>query len=332
MDRANPFLTAAGLVLMAACGSTSPHGAAGPGPARAGDFTIEDVPAGAPGRSHADPEFQSAVHRMVYQNAQDGVPRVFMADLDPLSGLPRAASEVLVDEGVATLGPTRQTNNGPEWGQDREGVAVFYSKPDDSGAVQYWRASFDAGGIRREQLTRLRSDAGQGVIQATVRQDVTRPSTLFAYRFASTPHGVGPSRWADEADPDAVNDIPFLDTAAFVPSWIPGTDDFLYSRVVSAGRAEVARYSTASRSVTLLTSDPASRRNILAVAAPELGGELVIAAVRDSRTLTVYRSGGSGSSSTTWVARSAGLARACACRADRRRREVSPWRSRTAGG
>jgi hypothetical protein len=295
-------VAAAGLVLLTACGpsAVSQGGAARPaGPGTEptiGDFSIDDVAAGAPGRTYADPEFQSSVHRMVYQNSQGGVPRVFMAELDPRTGLLRAAGpDVPVDEGVASLGPERQTNNGPEWGQDREGVAVFYSKPDDSGVVQLWRASFEDGGIsRREQITRVAGEGGRGVIQVTVRQDVTRTSTLFAYRYASTPHGVGPSRWADEAAPDEVNDIPFFNTAAFAPSWIPGTDDFLYSRIVSAGRAEIARYSTASRSVSVLTSDPASRRNILAVAAPELDGELVIAAVRDSRTLTVYRSGVSG--------------------------------------
>ena len=89
-------------------------------------FVPDDIQVGATGVSYGDPEFHSGTSRVVFQNSSAGVPRVWIGELNPTDGRFVSANgqDLLVDTGIATLGPTAQTNNGPERGEDSAGVTV----------------------------------------------------------------------------------------------------------------------------------------------------------------------------------------------------------------
>jgi hypothetical protein len=236
-------------------------------------FVVDDVRVGATDVGYFDPEFLSEVNRMVFQTSANGVHQVWIAELNPLTGLLVSATgkDLLVDTNVATIGPNADTTNGPEWGLDREGAAVFYSKRDTHGVMQCWRASnLVAGGVKAEPLTHLTSAHGEGAIMVIARKDASRPTTQFIYRYIPAPRfrTGGPARWADETAPDAVHDFPQFNGAAAAPSWIEGTEDFVYAMFVAPGKSEIARFNTASETPTVLTSHPGAKTNIHAFKAP----------------------------------------------------------------
>lgn len=80
-------------------------------------FTVDDVVVGTSGVIYVDPEFLSSVNRMVFQSYTNGIPCIWITELDPDDGLFRSQDglDLLVDSNVATLGSTAQTNNGPEF-------------------------------------------------------------------------------------------------------------------------------------------------------------------------------------------------------------------------
>ncbi len=137
-------------------------------------FVPQEVPVGAPGVAYLDPEILSPADRLVFQTLQDGIQRVWIAELDSSDGLFMSANgfDLLVDSGVATLGPRQRTNNGPEWGVDTGGASVFYSKPDARGTAQVWRATdLSPGAVEVTQLTRV---TGSHAVNVCVRRDPTR--------------------------------------------------------------------------------------------------------------------------------------------------------------
>jgi len=260
-------------------------------------FVVDDVVVGTAGISYADPEFLSEVNRMVYQSGGSGVQEVWIAELNPLTGLLVSATgkDLLVDTNAATIGPQFDTTNGPEWGLDSEGAAVFYSKRDTNGVMQCWRASnLVAGGVKAEPLTHLKGPDGEGAIMVIARKDASRPTTQVIYRYIPAPRfrKGGPARWADETAPDAVHDFPEFNGAAAAPSWIEGTEDFVYAMFTGQGKSELTRFDTASETPTVLTSHPGAKTNIHAFKAPELDGELLIGCVIDRNRFTVFRSDG----------------------------------------
>jgi len=265
--------------------------------AQSDDFVVDDVRVGATDIGYFDPEFLSEVNRMVYQTSANGVQQVWIADLNPLTGLTLSTTgkDVLVDTNVALIGPQFDTTNGPEWGLDSEGVAVFYSKRDADSIVQYWRASnLLPGAVDVMQLTHVPGPNGEGAIMGIARKDASRPTTQFIYRYIQAPRFKveGPARWADETAPDAINDFPRFNGAAAAPSWIEGTDDFVYAMIVAPGKSEIARFNTVSATATVLTSDTGAKYNIHAFKAPELNGELLIGCVIDRTRFVVFRSDG----------------------------------------
>jgi catechol 2,3-dioxygenase-like lactoylglutathione lyase family enzyme len=260
-------------------------------------FVVDDVRVGATDVGYFDPEFLSEVNRMVFQTSANGVQQVWIAELNPLTGLLVSATgkDLLVDTDVAAIGPQFDTTNGPEWGLDREYAAVFYSKRDTNGVVQCWRASnLVAGGVKAAPLTNLKGPDGEGAIMVIARKDASLPTTQFIYRYIPAPRfrKGGPARWADETAPDAVHDFPQFNGAAAAPSWIEGTEDFAYAMFVAPGKSEIARFNTATGTATVLTSHPGAKYNVHAFKAPELNGELLVGCVMDRTRFTVFRSDG----------------------------------------
>lgn len=259
-------------------------------------FTIDDIRVGATNVGYIDPEFLPEYSRMVFQEA--GTRNVYVSLINPDTGtlLSADGKDLLVDTNIATLGATGLTFNGPEWGLDSAGPAIFYEKTGGNGLVQVWRAQgVLTGPVQVQQFT---SNAA-GATSKLVRKDATRPTTKLVHRQASSATGAGPLLWVDESDASQTFTVPGFVSTSYQVAWIPGTEDFVYVRFTSQTATELARYNTATRTSTVLTSEPGVKKNPAAFYAPELGGELVLSCVLDSTDLVFFRF--NGSAWTRWT-------------------------------
>jgi hypothetical protein len=260
-----------------------------------GRFPIDDIAVGDGAISYVDPEFISQYSRMVFQ--EGGTRDVYVSRIDPLTGTLVSADgkDLRVDTQIATLGATGQTFNGPEWGLDSAGPAIFYEKTGANGLVQVWRAEgVLTGPVQIQQLT---ASSPTGSTSKLVRQDATRPSTAFAFKLASSATAPGPVHWADESDPTTTFLVPGFISSSYQVAWLPGTEDLVYVRFSSQTTVDLARFNGATRTSTFLTfSEPGLKKNPVAFLAPELGGELVIGCVIDGTALALFRQNG-----TQWI-------------------------------
>jgi hypothetical protein len=103
---------------------------------------------GAVGVDYFDPEILHEPAKLAFS---DGVRRIWLADLDPLTGEFCSADgrDVLIDVGQA---PLSVTNNGPEFAVDCHGWSIIYSKGSGE-AMQVWRATPTDAGFATSRVT-----------------------------------------------------------------------------------------------------------------------------------------------------------------------------------
>jgi hypothetical protein len=140
-----------------------------PGPRMASqDFTVEDLPLTAPGSAVSDPEFCDALRRVTYWDySEPGNAKVLVRELDPVTGLfamPPGRDD-LVAEHVSPFSRDGKwwAHNGPEWGCDRNGWAVYFTKEDAQGTRQLWRATRNGARHEAQQLATLSGGACGGL-------------------------------------------------------------------------------------------------------------------------------------------------------------------------
>ncbi|MEM6569138.1 MAG: hypothetical protein AAF957_12040 [Planctomycetota bacterium] len=234
-----------------------------------------------PGTSYLDPEIHPERPEMVFQMAGD----VWVGALDPGTGLFVSATgqDVFVDR-AASLTVAR---NGPEYGLDRDGTAIFYNRNDVGGRVRIWRATPLGGTFVTEPLTALDGDR----INPLVSQDPLAASTYVAYaRFGPTP----PSSiaWLDEALPAVDNDItPVLPGFAGF-RWARGSS--LLTSTVAAGldAGQVVLVDASTGIERVVTDDAGIKFDPFPWFAPEFGGALAVAAIVNGSDIAVYRDTG----------------------------------------
>jgi len=312
MTRRSALTASLALVTLVAC---SPEGAPGPvsttsptsttstaspttTTSEPAPFTPDDVVVGASGVDYVDPEFLVEGDAMAFLDAQrDG--NLWVARIDPRTGRLRSQDgrDLLVDTGPAALGNTGLTLNGPEWGLDRDGPTILYTKVDPAGLPQVWRAEAVLDGpMSVEMLTR----SATGAHTPLARRDPDATSTPFLFKAAPTGRGAGPVVWADETDPARTVPIDGVVASAYLPTWIPGTDLVAYLRRSGPNGLDLARFDPATgRSTFLTTGEPGVKKNVIAFEAPELGGELVLGYVVDAATLVLFRH--QGGTWTRWT-------------------------------
>jgi hypothetical protein len=258
-------------------------------------FVPDDIQVGSTSVNYIDPEFLSEHSRMVFQDAQTAS-SLYAGLIDPLTGtvVSDDGKDLLLDTNIAALGNTGLTANGPEWGLDSGGPAVFYEKTGSNGLVQVWRAQgILSGPVQVQQIT----GSAVGATSKVVRKEATQPSAAFICKLASTASAAGQVHFIDEATPTLTTLVPGFIASSYLPAWVPGTPDFIYARASSQTTLDLARFDGTTRSSTFLTfGEPGVKKNPVAFHAPELGGELVIGFVKDATALVLFRLVG-----TTWT-------------------------------
>jgi hypothetical protein len=245
-------------------------------------FVPDDVRMGAAEVSYTDPETLHTEGRMVFLDA--GL-SVWVAALDPQTGLFRSASgcDQLVDKGISKWS---RYSNGPEWGLDKDGPALFYVKDDAQGRGQLWRAEppWD-----KAQLTPLTHDAEAHNWICEASLNPVLASTRVAIYHGNPGEQGNADVWLDEKEPEKLH--PFA-RPMVMARWGTNTSSITFAPKPRPGQTEPSQ-------VTLVDTDTDQSRVITADAgnkidpwlwhAPEFGGEVLLCANVDHLAVGLYR-------------------------------------------
>ena len=228
--------------------------------------------------SYIDPEILSPIHKIAFQTAAGNV---WLADLDTLTGFFKSSNglDVLVDQNVT---PLLQSFNGPEFGVDQDGWAMFYTKSNGT-TPQIWRATVQGNQVNTTPLT---------------TGSIARLSTL-ATKAPESPsirllYSKGPSLdngfigYLDENSPDSEVILDSLDDGV---RWINGTRSFAYVKQTGLNAGQVAIYDTDTQSEVVITNDADVKTYSYGWFAPEYNDYLVLCIVNDS-LLGIYKNNG----------------------------------------
>ncbi|MEO1554354.1 MAG: hypothetical protein AAFR82_10505, partial [Pseudomonadota bacterium] len=184
-----------------------------------GGITVSSInPAG---QSYIDPELHPLRAEMVFQTNAE----VWVGALDLSSGRFVSASgkDTFID---TTIGLT-DSKNGPEYGLDSNGVAVFYNSEGADGSFQFSRATeLGIGSYVTEQLTANGDDR----VNQLPSQDQSSLTTYLAYGRAAaipgSPTANGYIAYLDEAQPNDDRDVTELRPGFAGFRWLKGSPFF----------------------------------------------------------------------------------------------------------
>jgi hypothetical protein len=235
-----------------------------------------------PGEAAIDPEILPGGDWLTYTSREGGEWAVWAARLDPATGLfvVEGGKDVLVDTGA-----TRpiETFNGPEFGTDASGWALYYTKPDTSGIAQIWRATIDASGAAvANPLT-----SGPRHQTQLVTRDPAAASTHVAAIQGTWESGT--AVWFDTANPNEVQALETIEPGVIPLRWVDGSQTMVRSIRTGAQRGQIALLDTATGMEMLITSDAGDKTDPYGWFAPEHNGALLVLAVVDNEAIAVYR-------------------------------------------
>jgi acetyl esterase/lipase len=254
-------------------------------PARSAPDTVfkpDDVPIGDAQAAYIDAEFLQAEGLAVFLDSRA---EIWIGAIDPATGLFRNASgrDQQVDTGISKWS---RYSNGPEWGLDAKGPALFYVKDNAQGAGQLWRAEPPWDKPRLTQLTHD-TDIHNWICEPSVNPSA--PSTRVIV-YHGKPRATGNvDAWLDEDQPGQLK--PFTDRM-IIARWGYNTNLITFAYRARPGNPEPSQ-------VTLVDTDTGKSRSITGDEgnkvdpwlwnAPEFGGELLLAVNVDSRALVIFR-------------------------------------------
>ncbi|MCL4201627.1 MAG: serine hydrolase [Pirellulaceae bacterium] len=227
-------------------------------------------------RDAIDPELLQHEALMTYQNSRGAI---LLEHLDPATGSADPKTPRLVlDSGAANL---RQTFNGPEFGCDRDGWSVFYTKA-DSEVLKLWRARLvdgvpQAAPVFADGLHRQSVLASRGTEAA---------STRLIYLKGDLSDGA--FHWTDLAEPQRETRI-VRTMGVDSPRWIDNTPFFVFAEAEGSDRGQVKLHDTATGHTTVVSRDAGVKSFAYGWHAPEFGDEILILALVDAAAIGVWR-------------------------------------------
>lgn len=232
------------------------------------------------GESYIDPEILPGGALMAYQSEGN----VYLAALDPLTGLfvHPDGKDTLVDSAAAR---PLATFNGPEFGIDAGGWALYYASDADEG-IQTWRASLEAGG--QPQTTRI-SSGEPHLSQLASRDPLAESVRLAAIRGSWE---AGTIVWYDEAEPGIEHEISPIENGVASLRWVDDSRSLTYSLREGADRGQIVLLDTDSGVQQRITADAGDKTDPYGWFAPEYGGELLVLAIVDNAAVAIYRNMG----------------------------------------
>lgn len=226
---------------------------------------------GVPGRNYIDPEVHSAERRITYQ---DEAGRIRIASLDGTSGALVPDSEIILDSGAY---PVIQTMNGPEFGWDSSGWAVFYTKTNGL-FPSLWRATWDGSTASAQPLT---SGSRRQTVLATKHSAAASIGLLYIQGTFQS----GQMAWMDEDNPAVETTFGAVDDGV---RWIDGTRKIAAIPQTGTNSGKVMLYDAATNAFETVADDAGEKTYAYGWSAPESGGRLRVMALVDAQAVAVY--------------------------------------------
>lgn len=235
---------------------------------------------GKPGNHYIDPEILDIEGLMTFQDKSGGV---WVAGLDPVSGLFSTADgmETLMDSGAMSL---RQTYNGPEFGVDGNGWAVYYTKS-HNGIPQIWRARSVDGKLESKALTADKQRRQSVLASKNANTDAT------SLIYVQGQLGDGQFYWLNESRPTTETSIVRL-KGVDSPRWIKDSLKFVYAESDGKDAGQLKLVDTVTGKVRTITHDEGIKAFAYGWKAPEYNGDTLVLALVDYKAIGIWRDTG----------------------------------------
>lgn len=225
-----------------------------------------------------DPEIYSDLKKIAYQSIGG---KIWLHELDPLTGEFYSGSDggLLIDSGAT---PLINSFNGPEFGYDNNGWAIFYTKPAGS-TSQAWRATLSGNNITKESITsgaipRISILASKSSFSESIRLIFSKGASL----------NTGMLGWSDENEPG--NEL-IIDSTDIGVRWADGTRKFFYIKQTGEKAGQIFLYNTENLSEIQITDDSEIKSYSYGWVAPEFN-ELIMMAVINDSSIGIYKDNG----------------------------------------
>lgn len=235
------------------------------------------------GESYIDPEIHPLRPELVYQRQG----QVWTGAIDPATGrfVSATGRDALIDETISLT----ESRNGPEYGLDQDGVAIFYNIEGANGP-QLAKATGSGGTYVIEQLTQ--ADLSTRVNQLP-SQDAASETTHLVFGRFSTPDDiqveVGFISYLDERTPNINTDVTRIEPGFAGFRWLRGSTTFATTiSETGPNRGQIMLVDAATGETRVVTDDAGVKFDPYPWFAPEFGGATAIIARVDETDIAVY--------------------------------------------
>jgi hypothetical protein len=232
---------------------------------------LQTVQIGAAERHYIDPEIHSAERKITWQ---DSAGRIWLAALDPLASTLVPGSEVVLATGAY---PTFQTHNGPEFGWDASGWAVFYTKTNGS-VPSLWRASWNGSVASAQPLT-------SGIRRQSVLATKDSTAASIGLLYIQGTFQSGQMAWLDEDNPSVETAFGAVDDGV---RWIDSSRKIAAIPQTGTNAGQVMLYDAPGNFFDTVANDAGVKTYAYGWFAPEAGGRLRVLALVDAQSVAVY--------------------------------------------
>lgn len=249
----------------------------------ADNWVPQDEPIGSAIVSYRDPELLQPGGLMVFADEKGDV---WVSEMDLKNGRFKSSSDGRRHRVDGPISQWSRYCNGPEWGLDSKGPALFYIKDNAQATGQLWRAGppWD-----KPQVTQLTHDTDIHNWICAPSVSTTLPATRVIIYHGGGPKGSNVTAWLDEeapAKPHAFTERAYLarfsvDTP-FI-TWSPRR------RAGDRSTTQVSLLDTSTGKSRIITADQGAKYDPWLWRAPEFDGELLLCVNLDERDLAIYR-------------------------------------------
>ncbi|MEM8941212.1 MAG: hypothetical protein AAGC91_03605 [Pseudomonadota bacterium] len=236
------------------------------------------------GRSALDPELHPQSAEIVLQSAG----HLHEISYSPKSG--ELGSQISELESIARVASLTDARNGPEYGVNTNGSAIYFNATSDNGTLQFFEARRFGGAYEVRQLSSGEFDR----INQLPSQNPTALTTHLAYatRETDSPFGGGWISYADTTAPNADIRVTPVRPGYAGFRWIRGTSKFLTTLASGPDAGQVLLVDAETGDQRVITDDDGVKFDPYGWYAPEFGGNLALHATTDLSNLRIYRDSG----------------------------------------
>lgn len=243
----------------------------------------QDTMIGSAGVSYRDPELLQHGELLVFADEKGDV---WVSEMDLQTGRFKDSPDGRQHRVDGPISKWSRYCNGPEWGFDAQGPALFYIKDNTEETGQLWRA---APPWDKPLLTELTHDTDihNWICEPSVNAKLST-TRVIVYRGGG-PKGGNVTAWVDEESPAQPH---AFTQRAFLARFSIDTPNITWSPRLRAGdrsTTQVSLLDTNTGQVRVITADDGAKYDPWLWHAPEFNGELLLCVNIDERALAIYR-------------------------------------------